>query len=271
MCISPVTLKREGVMKSFIDNYHMMQVPCGKCFECRKARINSWYLRLLIEKESSTSAYFCTLTYDDDKLPFSRNGYMTLKYSDFQNFVKKLRKVAQKCDKPIKYFCAGEYGSHTYRPHYHVIIFNCTDMNEFQTLWNHGFVHIGNVEEASIYYTLKYSLKQILDDKVVDVDDDRVPVKALMSKKLGYGFLTNAMRTYYHNDVSRSVTLRGNVHLPLPRYYRDKIFDESEKVQRCYKMLDYVYKRKAQSNSPLYAQRIKKVNAAIIKTLKQTD
>ena len=53
-----------------------------------------------------------------------------------------------------------------------------------------------------------------------------------MSKGLGLGYLTDNIKSYYHDDVSRPITLLGNRKLALPRYYRDKLFDDSQKIKR---------------------------------------
>ncbi|AXB22553.1 replication initiation protein [Lynx canadensis associated microvirus CLP 9413] len=45
----------------------------------------------------------------------------TLAKRDFQLFMKRLRKAFP--DQKIRYFAAGEYGSETFRPHYHAILF----------------------------------------------------------------------------------------------------------------------------------------------------
>ncbi len=71
-----------------------------------------------------------TLTYDDEHLPINDyvdsdgviHGKPTLRKRDVQLFLKRLRKN-YKYDNHIKYFCCGEYGGKTFRPHYHLIIF----------------------------------------------------------------------------------------------------------------------------------------------------
>lgn len=252
MCITPIQLKKETVMSKLKDTYRMQQVPCGKCIDCRKARVNSWYVRLLEEKKISTSAHFVTLTYDDITLPYSDSFIPTLDYADFQRFVKRLRKNYN-TQKSIKYFAVGEYGSKTDRPHYHVIMFNVENPDRIVKEWEkYGFAHIGEVTDASIYYTLKYTLKNIGSDK--PKNELRKPEKALISKKLGLSYLTPQMIQYYKDDNSRSVTMLGNKKTALPRYYRDKIFTESEKMQRVKKMQKIIQQKYETTLNPLYVQ-----------------
>lgn len=256
----------------FRDGFHMEEVPCGKCVECMKQRVNSWFVRLMEELKHCDSAMFITMTYDEHHIPYSENGLMTLNYRDFQLFMKKLRKLNdEKTVKKIKYFCAGEYGENYHRPHYHVIIFNVADPNDLHTSWDFGFIHVGKVEEKSIFYTLKYSLKRAVKNHKSDMDDDRAPEKALMSKKLGISFLTPEMITYFKDDVSRSVKMLGNKDVPLPRYYRDKLFTEIEKSARrilLEKEMDKKYEKKI---DPMYVQRVDKMNKKVTKQIKKTD
>lgn len=270
MCLTPINLKKETVKQKIKDNYHMQEVPCGRCLECRKLRVNSWYIRLLNEKNSSISANFCTFTLDDDHLDYSDNGLLTLDYSVFQRFVKRLRKL-DKSEKSIKYFAVGEYGEKTFRPHFHAIIFNVKDVTNFEKSWNLGHVHIGKVQDASIFYTLKYALKTSFRSKDKDPDDDRKPEKALMSKGLGLSFLTPEMLKHYKDDVSRPVTMLGNKKIGLPRYYRDKIFSESEKLQRQKAMIGFLDNRYDKISDPLFPQRVKKMYSDKQKQLLKTD
>lgn len=79
---------------------------------------------------------FITLTYDDEHLKSPK-----LDYTEFQNFMKRLRKtqpidpetkiydefgncIYEGDQYPIGYFCTGEYGDRLKRPHWHAILFN---------------------------------------------------------------------------------------------------------------------------------------------------
>lgn len=106
------------------------QIPCGQCIGCRLDYSRQWANRCMLELEYHDSAYFVTLTYNDDHVPVSYYGdpetglampSLTLRKRDFQLFMKRLRK-ANPNDK-IRFFAAGEYGDKTFRPHYHAIIF----------------------------------------------------------------------------------------------------------------------------------------------------
>lgn len=271
MCLTPVNLKKETIKQKLNDDYFTQQVPCGRCLECRKGRVNSWFVRLNNELSVARSAYFITLTYREDTLHFSPNGLLSLHYSDYQSFVKYLRKL-NLSDRKIKYFCVGEYGSQTHRPHYHAIIFNVSDPDLIIKAWTKGHVHIGDVKEASIFYTLKYSLKSsIFGNTGQDPDDDRTPEKALMSKGLGISYLSDAMVKYHKDDVSRPITMLGNVKVPLPRYYRDKVFTDGEKAVRRKKMEPFLEKRFEQISDELFPQRVENMYKKSTDKLLKTD
>lgn len=105
---------------------------------------------------------------------------MTIEKTAMQLFFKRLRKAHGKSK--IKYFCVGEYGGKTNRPHYHAIVFNA-DIQLIPAAWKLGHIHYGNVSGASIGYCLKYMAKK---GKIpMHANDDRLPEFALMSKNLG--------------------------------------------------------------------------------------
>lgn len=64
MCISPIRIRHPTNNNEFLD------VPCGKCLECNRKRINDLTFRLIEQMKESVTAYFFTLTYDNDNLPY---------------------------------------------------------------------------------------------------------------------------------------------------------------------------------------------------------
>jgi len=270
MCLTPINLKKETWTQKLQDTYHMQQVPCGSCLECRRLRQNDWYIRLKNEYEHCTAASFVTLTYDDDYLPHTSTGLPTLNYKDHQDFMKVLRKnLFGSGTSNIKYFSVGEYGERSGRPHYHSIMFNCPDTDAIANAWKYGKIHVGNVSDASIYYTLKYALKRAV--KIPKNDNGVMLEKALMSKGLGIKFLTPQMIKHYKDDPSRPVTLRDNKKLGLPRYYREKLFTTSEKRERNSKLLTHLDTRLEKISSPLFPQRVEEMYRQAEKKLKETD
>ena len=213
-----------------------MALPCGKCPNCMKRRTSGWSFRLIKEGERSETALFVTLTYDTNYVPLTNNGYMTLNKRDIQNFMKRLRKLS---DRKLKYYVCGEYGSKRDRPHYHLIIFNA-DAEKVQQAWSYykpggmyvaiGTIYIGEVNEASIGYTLKYMQKPGKIPK--HKNDDRIKEFSLMSKGLGNNYITQSMVKWHKNDLLNRmyVPIVDGKKIAMPRYFKNKIYTETQKL-----------------------------------------
>lgn len=144
-CLYPRLMKKVGVNPSGASKYQMLGsaacslvnpydpeikvVPCGKCINCRLAYSRRWADRIVLESMYHEESWFVTLTYNDFFVPESKFiddntgeviSHLSLYKRDVQLFLKRLREML---DYPIRFFCAGEYGSKTLRPHYHLIIF----------------------------------------------------------------------------------------------------------------------------------------------------
>lgn len=142
ICWSPRKISKE---------YALFQLPCGKCIECRLEYARTWAIRCVNEAQMHEANCFITLTYDKQHLKSPK-----LIYSDFQDFVKRLRDkifrdfVAERFGPKywssltplekkhfrkeyneelrkrtqIGIFVTGEYGDEGKRPHWHACIFN---------------------------------------------------------------------------------------------------------------------------------------------------
>lgn len=198
-------------------------VPCGKCPFCAATRRADWATRLEYEARLHLSKKFITLTYANPHLRWNR-GVPQLCKRDLQLFFKRVRKAGSR----IRYYAVGEYGSKTFRPHYHVILFGDVSDELIRSAWPLGQVHIGTVTQASIQYTLGY----IVHAKHWKHLKDRVPAFSLMSRKPGLGsnYLTPAMREWHKSDRKNYVIIDGRKR-HLPRFYKTKIFSKIDLVR----------------------------------------
>lgn len=217
MCVAPVMVRD----KTGVSAYAYINVPCGKCYECRSRRSAAWAFRLMQEERCHSSSHFITLTYSDDQLTFTDDG-ATLVKEDLQKYFKRIRKNSGKL---IKYYACGEYGSTTLRPHYHSIVFGASD-RDLENNWKSGNVFFGEVSPLSVRYVTNYLCKSVHTDF-----GNRAPEFALMSKGLGKAYITDAMIDWHHNHMADYVVNLGGTRQALPRYYREKIFDESQRRQ----------------------------------------
>lgn len=192
-------------------------VPCGKCLACLSNKRKDWIFRLKQEYKASKGALFVTLTYSDKFNP------EVLVKRHVQLYMKKLRKYVKG---KIRYYCVGEYGTRTDRPHYHILMFG-KDLPEdyIRKAWTtsknrkeepFGHVHIGQVSEASIAYCTKY---------IVQPADVKKKSFSLMSRAYGLGlsYLTDRMVEWHRAD-DRNYSIQYGQKVRLPRYYKDKIW-----------------------------------------------
>lgn len=163
-CLHPVYLK--GLTDA--AGFPIRSVPCGKCIECLKAKRREWFFRNRAQLLSSSSAYFVTLTFDDEHLPRPDDNGKVI----FQKFLKRLRKNRSE---KLSYFAVNETGDDFDRLHFHMLLYNlevpevCIDPLGYveeviSKAWQQGFISVGKVEDASINYVCKYCLKKIQED-----------------------------------------------------------------------------------------------------------
>lgn len=211
-CINPRYLAERDIV-----------VPCGNCPFCSATRRSDWATRLHYESKLHYSSKFVTLTYANPHLTFAHNQPQLVK-ADLQNYFKRLRKKGYK----LRYYACGEYGSKTFRPHYHVILFGEIPEADIRNSWPLGQVHIGSVTQASIAYCLGY----IVNGKGWKMRHYRERPFCTMSRKPGIGanYLTNAMKEWHKSGRKNYVMLDGNKR-HLPRYYKGKIFSKIDHVR----------------------------------------
>lgn len=211
-----------------------MNVPCGKCPACMTRKTNAWAFRLQVELKSCSAADFITLTIADENLVYNGNAEPLLVKRDLQLFFKKLRKLQSKTPDwshvPIKYFAVGEYGTHTHRPHYHLILFNA-HLPLIQAAWDKGQVNYGACNAASIAYTLKYMSKPANPAMATRTSEFR-----LMSKGLGEAYITPAIKAWHNADPYNRLYLNAQdgKKIALPRYYKDRLYDPVTRAQTAF-------------------------------------
>lgn len=200
-----------------------MVVPCGRCPFCAATKRSDWSTRIQYEAKLHLVKKFVTLTYANPHLHWE-HGVPQLHKIDLQKWFKRLRKAGA----VIRYFAVGEYGSTTYRPHYHVILFGDVSDELIVQTWPLGQVHIGTVTQASINYCLGY----IINGKTWQMKKNRVSPFSLMSRKPGIGanYLDPEM-IRWHKSGKKNYVLVDGAKRHLPRYYKQKIFSKIDLVR----------------------------------------
>lgn len=223
-CVSPISIKDPRQKRGSIR----ITVPCGRCGACKVNRRKDWSFRIRQEFKEASSAKFVTLTYDDENIRIGDCGFPTLVKRDLQLFIKRVRWYQAKLDtEKIRYYAVGEYGSKTYRPHYHIILFNVCNvvMDCLLGIWRKGHIDVGEVTDASIHYVTKYHVNYVKDDHV---KYGREKEFALMSKGIGRNYLKDNIVKYHKSSMNDFVRVNEYTQR-LSRYYRDKIFTDVEK------------------------------------------
>ena len=245
-CYSPLSAYRDPetgqvriLDKRFDSSEANLSLPCGQCIGCRLERSRQWAVRIMHEASLYDSNVFVTLTYNDEHLKPS------LDYSDFQKFMKRLRKKQD-----VRFYMCGEYGSENMRPHFHACLFNCDFQDKtiwkkdrgnyiyrsetLEKLWPFGYSSIGNLTFQSAAYVARYVMKkqtgfrseeyyQTVDQETGEVIN-RVPEFNRMSLKPGIGakWFEKYRSDVYPNDY---LVVNGYKTRP-PRYY-EKIYQRS--------------------------------------------
>lgn len=215
-CAYPVPL--------FVDGREWL-TGCGKCLACRISRRSMWTMRMLHETETNPQCAFITLTYDEDNLPITRtkpDGI--LNPTDLQLFWKRLREnlKLQERETKIKYYGCGEYGDENNRPHYHAIVWGIHPANDAKLVeksWGMGITSCDLAEKDSIQYVAGYVTKKLGFNQ--SVNRRGYPrVFQVSSGGLGSDWLKENWTECLYDAA---LTFRGKK-VPLPRYYRDKLF-----------------------------------------------
>lgn len=275
ICPSPMSVPRPGG-KGARDR---VTVPCGRCGSCLSNKRNEWTFRIMQEWKYAKSAWFITFTYSDLHIPvvsykgeepeeFWRKEWTdynvdryhpTLRGGDIQKMIRKIRdenkKIAKKRDiKSIprsyknwrfRYYIVGEYSPERLRPHYHGLLFNMYPevIEKLTKYWDKGFIHIGQVNGATIHYTTKYFITN-KEDSVKEMlsEQGREKEFTYMSKRpaIGYDWLKAQGLNNKMNGNFRVFSENGRWQ-KMPRFYREKIFNHNELEQRNLEIEEHIW------------------------------
>jgi len=219
-----------------------MSLPCGRCIGCKIAKSKDWALRCWHEAQLNDAGLnncYITLTYSNENLP----EHGSLKKSDFQKFLKRLRKNTKQ---KLRYFMCGEYGEKTNRPHYHALLFgykfpdakfwterkgNRIYKSEILTnTWGVGACELSGVTFKSAAYVARYILKkqnsaEATQDRycIYNTETGEITLRTFeyvaMSLKPGIGakFYEKYPDSFFPQDEAR---LPNGGTMPVPNYYR---------------------------------------------------
>lgn len=152
MCLSPLTIKnpyfemgkgfsyklRDGTVKqhnfrkslNFLRNTHdtHIQVPCGHCSQCVSMR-QMWFVQRVQMESFRSHLFMLTLTYQDSALHYTDCGDYHIAYPDYTDVQKMLKRIRKRVN-GLRYWFVSEYGTKSFRPHFHAILALDKDLNK---------------------------------------------------------------------------------------------------------------------------------------------
>lgn len=230
LCSHPFFKSSANMSKADAFSSHAsIPFPCGQCLHCRINQARVWTHRLLLENSVSNDSVFATLTYHPDYLPEGGNLHMP----DYQKYLKRIRKYHN--DSKIRFFGVGEYGSTSYRPHYHIALFSDKMLNRLalESYWFKGFSYFGDISKDSAKYIVGYCVKKLTDRKderlhglnkefmTCSKQDGGLGLKAI--KKIAKQLKQSG---FYNGHTIRSFLSSKQKNMPLGRYLLKKLAEE---------------------------------------------
>lgn len=267
-------LTKTKVLKAAIDPVtgqylEPIRIPCGKCVGCKLDYSREWASRIVMESMfHDDPGLFVTLTYDDDHLPImiddgtehivKGKGFSadyctkgaTLYKKDVQDWMKRLRRNLSyhyDVNSGVRFYLAGEYGSHGLRPHYHVCLFGCpTDSlrevcknslgqslyeSDFITeTWKNGHVCVGKLNFQTAAYTARYCLKKAQGKDHAFFDQLGVKREFVnMSREPGIGipyYEAHKDEIYKNDEIILPASSKDKPNIVKPPRYFDILYGE---------------------------------------------
>ena len=208
------TSKKRGYYKPSPHDARLNYVPvaCGKCYECRKKKARD--IDTLLAREDFIGGLIREYGFSDE------NNIATLALRKF------LERCRKKTGKSLKHWCVTELGEDRGRIHLHGIFFGNNAAELALEKWRYGYIFIGNfVNEKTINYISKYMLKD-------DLNNREFTGKVLTSAGMGKQYFERGdwkFNKYNGKDTREYYVFKNGTKAMMPRYYRDKIYNEEEK------------------------------------------
>lgn len=271
MCLYPRLILNKKYLPNSKNKYNpptikdertrYVPIGCGKCMECMKQNARQWQVRLHEELRTGGNVYFVTLSFSDKSLYELETEYIEQRTAEIislqdqgenpsdelpqgyeldniiatlatRRFLERWRKQFKRS---VKHWFVTELGSkNTERIHIHGLIW-CNIADKIGDIWKYGNVWIGSyVNEKTINYIVKYIYK-------TDNKHKYYKPKVLTSPGIGSNYIKrpdSKLNKFKGEDTNETYITRSRLKLPLPIYYRNKIYTEEEKEELWLNLLD---------------------------------
>jgi len=264
------TVKNGGVVPVIKDiRTAYVAIGCQKCMECRKQKQREWQVRLQEEIRADKRGKFVTMTFSDESLNKiqrkvekkrkkawkelevmigKKKKYTPLTGYELDNEIatyavrKFLERWRSKHKTSVKHWLVTELGqTNTERLHIHGIIWTDKSQDEVTKRWKYGNVNkmeqnwsINYCTERTVNYIVKYISKP-------DQLHKEYNPKILTSAGIGKKYIErpdSKLNKFNGEKTDEMYRTRQGLKLPLPIYYRNKIYTEEQKEQLWIQLLD---------------------------------
>lgn len=267
-CLDKIPIRLKQPIETKGRWVNEISVPCGKCARCIQRRKMEWTFRMMHEMTESKTAYFVTLTYAPEWVPYNKYGRKVLvetREKDLKIHLqeqgrKRITKAWKKKqpDRSIQGYMKRvrtnqgrsgitiEHLKNNLKPNDKIKFFAAGEYGEersrphyhaiiynasrkiIEESWNYGHVHVVQANEQLICYLMKYLEKQL------GQEPDKLKPREfnIMSEGIGKGYIKKMKEWHRQNKDVLYVRMKSGILVPMPRYIRNLIFNEEERKEQ---------------------------------------
>lgn len=254
------TKKNGGIIPPLNDPRQAnVWIPCQQCYVCRKRKAREWRMRITEDIKVNKNAKIVTLTFNTESLKELAKECKGLKGYELDNqicrqAVKWFReRWRKKYGRSIRHWLITELGhGKTEHVHMHGIVWQDdrytledTLVNEVEKIWKYGYVGKGKLDYKTgklINYvnarTANYFTKYV---NKIDEKHKEYKQIILTSAGIGKSFLESKKaedNKYRGKDTIQTYKIDNGGVLPMPEYFRRKLYTDEEREKMTSEMLD---------------------------------
>lgn len=213
-----------------------VDTPCRQCIGCRIDRSSEWAMRCEHELKFHDESCFLTLTLDDEHFPTSQDDFVA-------KYVLGLKRIRRHSPR-IRTFGCLELGTHTRRPHGHLLVFGrdfsrdepvsrgpngdlVYRSNELDALWGLGHASVGELTRESAGYVARYVVAErsdragpVLEAVPHPVSGEPVFLRPAAPWARSQGLGRAWFEQYGRQAIEQgAIVERGGVRRPIPKFY----------------------------------------------------
>lgn len=255
-----VTKKNGGIVPVCNDKRQLnVWIPCGQCYICRKKKAREWRMRITEDIKENPNCKIVTLTFNTKSLKElalvakGHTGY-NLDNEICRIAVKRFReRWRKKYGRSIRHWLITELGhGETEHVHMHGIVWEDSRykledslLEEVEKIWKYGYVGkgkknwlTGKTENYVNAKTANYFTKYV---NKIDEQHKEYRQIILTSAGIGAGYTRSIKATdnrYKEKGTIQTYSIDTGGVLPLPEYFRRKLYTDEERVMLSTEYLD---------------------------------